>query len=307
MHGGPRELTPLWRGSARLPVMLRTAPLALASLVIGLALGPGTVSAQPSGEPVCATTMVEGGAAQVCARRDGFEVEWTARVADTAPDGQQVRTRITLDVADARDPSAEIETGPDASARSDAGRFTPRLGRAIRSVVVETCVDIRFAPDRCETHTVLLPQPESMASPGQLDRLEELVFELPIDAFIEVREELERDAVDATFDWTSDGCSAGPFRALFDEGLQQACIRHDFAYRNLGQMGLAPTDDVRARVDAQLAADITATDPGRLASGFEDALQRFGGPVFYGEDLGQLWGVPDFVVRRIATPELPTG
>lgn len=284
--------------------MLRTVSLALACLAIGLTTGSGTALARPSGAEVCETTTVEGAEAQVCARRDGFGVEWTAQVADTAAGGRPVRTRITLDVSDARDPSVEIETGPDPSERSDAGRLSPRLGRAIRSLMIETCVDIRFAPDRCETASVVLPPPESTASPEQLARLEELIFELPVDAFIEVRDAPTRSEVDATFDWTSDGCSAGPFRDLFDEGLQQACIRHDFAYRNLGQMGLAPTDDVRARVDAQLASDIETADPGRLGAGFEDALQRLGGPVFFGEDLGPLWGVPDFIVRRIATPEL---
>jgi hypothetical protein len=285
--------------------MSRTALLALAGLVVGLPIWPSAALAQPVGEEVCTTTVVDGGRADVCARRDGFGVEWTAQVADTADDGRAVDTRIILDVADAGDPSTEIRTGADGSVRSERGRFSPRLGTSIRSLTVQTCVDIRFAPDRCVVETIELPQPEPGATAGQLERLEELVFELPLDAFIDTWAAAERDGVDATFDWSSDGCSAGPFRDLFDERLQLACIRHDFAYRNLGQMGLAATDPVRAAVDAQLAADIEAVDQGRLAAGFQDALQRFGGPVFYGEDLGPLWGVPNFIVRRVATPELP--
>ena len=284
--------------------MLRTVPLVWACLATGLALGPASVVAQPSAEEVCTTSTVDGGSAQVCARRDGFGAEWTAQVADTAGDGRSVSTRLTLDVADARDPSVEIEAGPGGSVRRERGRLAPRVGTAIRSLTLQTCVDIRFAPDRCEVDTLELPEPPPGASDEQLDRLGELVFELPLDAFIETWSRADREGVDASFDWTSDGCSAGPLRDLFDESLQQACIRHDFAYRNLGQMGFAATDDVRARVDAQLAADIEAVDQGRLASGFQDALQRFGGPVFYGEELGPLWGVPDFIVRRIATPEL---
>lgn len=284
--------------------MPRTASLVSACLAIALLTGPGAALAQSTGEEVCTTSAVEGGSAQVCARRDGFGASWTAQLADAADDDRAVSTRLTLDVADARDPSVEIEAGPDGSVRRERGRLAPRVGTAIRSLTIQTCVDIRFAPDRCATETLELPQLQPGASVDQLVRLDELVFELPIDAFIESWARQDREGVDQSFDWTSDGCSAGPFRDLFDESLQQACIRHDFAYRNLGQMGLAATDDVRARVDAQLGADIEAVDQGRLATGFQDALQRFGGPVFYGEDLGPLWGVPDFIVRRISTPEL---
>jgi hypothetical protein len=284
--------------------MLRTVPIALTCLITGLAFGPASAIAQPGADEVCTTVAVDGGRAQVCARRDGFGAAWTAQVADTAEDGRSVSTRLTLDVADARDPSVELDAGPDGSVRRERGRLAPRVGTAIRSLTIQTCVDIRFAPDSCESETVGLPQPQPAASNEQLQRLDELIFGSPIDAFIETWAEPDRVGVDASFDWTSDGCSVGPLRDLFDESLQQACIRHDFAYRNLGQMGLAATDEVRARVDAQLAADIEAVDQGRLATGFQDALQRFGGPVFYGEELGPLWGVPDFIVRRISTPEL---
>ena len=71
--------------------MLRTVPLALACLAIGLTTGSGTVLAQPTGAEVCETTTVEGAEAQVCARRAGFGVEWTAQVEDTAADGRPDR------------------------------------------------------------------------------------------------------------------------------------------------------------------------------------------------------------------------
>lgn len=280
--------------------------LALLALTLWLPLVPATTLAQPSTEEVCATSGVEGAKGRICARRDGFGATWTVQLEDTADDGRPVKATISVGVEDARDPSVEIRNDDGVSVVSEAGRLAPNLGTAIRSVTIETCVDIRFLPDRCDRATVELPQAQPAASAEQLERLDELMFGLPLEAFIEVRNGERREGVDSTFDWTSDGCSAGPFRDLFDEGLQQACIRHDFAYRNLGQMGLAATDEVRQRVDAQLAADIAAVDQGRLASGFEDALRRFGGPVFYGEDLATLWGVPEFVVRRIRTPELPT-
>lgn len=284
--------------------MSRTPLLVLLTAAFGLSTITGTAEAQALGDEVCVTSELEGASGRLCARRDGFGAAWTAELADTSDDGRRVKARVGLDVEGGRDPSAELENEADATVVSEDGRFSPRIGSSLRAVSIETCVEVRFARDRCETASVTLPQLPGGATLAQQERLDELIFDMPVHDFIEVWSADARDGLDATFDWTSDGCSAGPFRELFDERLQLACIRHDFAYRNLGQMALAPTDDVRRRVDAQLAADIEALEQGRLTGGFEDTLQRFGGPVFYGEDLATLWGVPDFVVARLGTPEL---
>lgn len=286
--------------------MARVVLLVLLTLASVLLAGTTAVRAQPARDEVCVTSAVEGASGRVCARRDGFGVAWTAQLEDTVADGRPVSAEITLSVDAGRDPSARVETDADQLIVRDRGRLAPRTGTSIRSVAIETCVNVRFAPDRCQSESVSLNQPEPRATAVQLERLDELIFESPLDAFIEVWSAEEREGVDASFDWTSDGCSAGPFRELFDEDLQLACIRHDFAYRNYGQKGLAATDEVRARVDAQLASDIAALDQGGLASRFEGTLRQFGGPVFYGEDLGTLWGVPEFILRRIRTPELPS-
>lgn len=285
--------------------MSRAILLVLLTVVPGLLAGPAAVRAQALGDEVCVSSSVEGADGQVCARRSGFGIDWTARLEDTADDGRPVSAELTLGVDAGLNPSARIRTDADEPVVGERGRLAPRTGTSIRSLSLKTCVDVRFAPDPCRTESVALPQPEPVASPAQQERLDELIFDLPLDAFIEAWSAPEREGVDATFDWTSDGCSAGPFRELFDEDLQLACIRHDFAYRNLGQNGLAASDEVRARVDAQLAADIESLGQGGLASRFEGTLRQFGGPVFHGEDLGTLWGVPDVILRRIRTPELP--
>ena len=92
-------------------------------------------------------------------------------------------------------------------------------------------------------------------------------------------------------------------RGLFDDALGSACLRHDFAYRNYGQLALDPTDEIRSRVDDQLAADATTMGQGRLASGLRDALRRFAAPVFHGDDLATLWGVPGFLAERLRTEQ----
>ena len=179
---------------------------------------------------------------------------------------------------------------------STDGSFSPRVGSAIGVISIKTCVVIRFGRDRCRTSSATLPQIGSRATPAQAARLERLVFEEPIESFMAIRGQAERSGVDSSFDWESDGCSAGPFADRFDERLEAACIRHDFAYRNLGQLLFGPTDSVRRRVDEQLAADATTLGQAALAPGLFDTLQRFAAPVFYGSDLMTVWSVPDFLV-----------
>lgn len=271
------------------------------SLALVLVL-PAAAAAQPPllGEEVCVTAAVEGAIGEVCAQRSGFGAVWAVELTDTADDGRPVKATVSLEVAEASDPSALVGGGDGAGDTVRAsGDLRPRVGAALGDLTIETCVVIRFLPDRCRSASAPLLQLSSSATPTQLDRLEELVFEVPLEGFVEVRHAAERSGVEATFDWSSDGCSAGPFRELFDERLDAACLRHDFAYRNYGQLALDPTDEVRRRVDEQLAADAAAVGQGALAGGLRDTLRRFGAPVFYGDDLARLWGVPDFLIERL--------
>jgi hypothetical protein len=252
------------------------------------------------GDEVCVSAVVDGAVGEVCARRERFGANWALALTDTANDDRSVRATVSLEVGEAPDESEAIENddGVDRSVRA-SGRFSPQVGTWLGDITIETCVVVRFARDRCETASAPLPQLRSRATLAQHERLEELVFEMPLERFEEVRRTDERSAVDASFDWTSDGCSAGPLRELFDQRLGATCLRHDFAYRNFGQSFLDPTDQVRLRVDDQLALDAMAMGQGRLADGLRDSLRRFGGPVFFGDDLATLWGVPDFIADRL--------
>ena len=291
--------------ASRVPfLMLLVGALGLSATISPTEARAPDEAAQVLGEEACLVAEVEGASGRLCARREGFGATWTVELTDSADDGRPVKARVGLDVEDARDVWVDVMGGADRMVVLERGRLSPRVGSSLRSVSIEICVDLRFARDRCDSASVPLPQLPLAATAAQQARLGELVFDMSVEDFIEVWASEERGGVDATFDWTSDGCSAGPFRELFDERLQLACIRHDFAYRNLGQMGLAPTDRVRRQVDAQLAADIEVLGGGVVTGGFEGTLRRFGGPVFHGDDLAQLWGVPDFVVTRLGTPEL---
>lgn len=242
------------------------------------------------GEQVCVTAEVSGGSAEVCAHRERFGASWTLEVRDTADDGRPVRATVGLVVEEGLDQSAALQNDLGLGrAAVSSGTFSPRVGSAIGDVSVETCVIVRFGRDRCQTRSVALPQLASRASPAQLTRLEKLLFELPIDRFMAVWQQEHRSGVDADFDWSADGCSAGPFADLVDDRLEAACIRHDFAYRNLGRRFFDPTDEARRRVDEQLGTDATVLGQARVAAGLTETLQRFGAPGFYGTDLATAW------------------
>ena len=251
------------------------------------------------GDEVCMAAEVDGAAGELCARRDGFEAIWSLELADTSDDDNGVKATASLRVGDAPDETATVRIDADAARALVNGRFSPRFGTGLERVALEVCVDVRFGRDDCQVALAPLPQLPAQATAEQRERLEALAFELPLEAFMAEWGQVGRGGVDATFDWTSDGCSAGLLRGAIDERLEPACIRHDFAYRNFGQGALDPTDEVRLRADDQLAADIEAVGQERLASGFRETLQRFGGPVFHDGDLAALWGVPDFISDRL--------
>jgi hypothetical protein len=109
--------------------------------------------------------------------------------------------------------------------------------------------------------TLTLADPAG-AAPGRtvlLARAETLVSG-PLTAFLAAKA-----ATLPPFDWSDDGCSVVPDRPLgFD--FHDACLRHDFGYRNFGAGGLAldPSPARRARLDERLRADL-ATVCARMA------------------------------------------
>ena len=286
----------------------------LLALVAATAVpGAGTGSDSPApaptpppgahiGPPVCLTAEVSGAVGELCARRDRFGARWELDLTDTLADGRPVKATVELAVEGFRDLSETLENDRGAvTTVSSNGSFEPWFGVALRDISITTCVVIRFLPDRCRTRSAALPQLASRATPAQAARLEQLVFEESLQGFMAARDRAERSGVDADFDWTSDGCSAGPLAGLVGEGLEPACLRHDFAYRNYGRLFYGPTDAVRRRADEQLAADAIASGQAEIAPALSEGLQRFGAPAFFGADLLRVWPVPEFLIPFLRT------
>jgi hypothetical protein len=107
-------------------------------------------------------------------------------------------------------------------------------------------------------------------------------IEAPLDDFLRARAE-----GDPRFDWSTDGCSApvvGSRGLTFD--FYEACLRHDFGYRNLEALGRFDAAR-RLRVDERFLDDMRAScarrRPGLVRSRCRDwallfyvAVRRFG-------------------------------
>jgi len=289
------------------PLALEGVDAVRSRILEWLAVSPSTGSSATStpavapppnahlGEQVCATSAVTGAVGKLCARRDRFGASWTMELTDEEADGQNVAATVSLEVAGAPDPSEKHENDEGmGETLVEDGLFSPRAGTSIGKIAIETCVVARFRRDRCRTESVTLPQLASQGTPAQLARLRSLAFDQSIEGFMTWWRQEERSGVDLDFDWESDGCSAGPLAGRVDDRLEEACLRHDFAYRNFGNLFYDPTDSVRKRADEQLAEDAIALGQSRLAVGLTAALQQFGGPVFFGAETTVTWSIPSF-------------
>lgn len=92
---------------------------------------------------------------------------------------------------------------------------------------------------------------------GDAAVVEHLTFATDLDGFM--RERSARRRRHSHLDWETDGCSApvvGSTGRSFN--FRTACIRHDFAYRNFGRLGLLDAA-TRARVDEVFRLDLMST------------------------------------------------
>ncbi|WP_345262042.1 phospholipase A2 [Nocardioides nanhaiensis] len=75
-----------------------------------------------------------------------------------------------------------------------------------------------------------------------------------------------KTGIDATFNWSDDGCSAPAGGAGYSDRFRNACERHDFGYRNMGwgyytskNLALSSTSATKDRIDSIFLADMRRT------------------------------------------------
>ena len=103
--------------------------------------------------------------------------------------------------------------------------------------------------------TVHLPHritPPTFETP--IEAVSYVMFDVDFTTFTREKYSLKR--VFPSLDWTTDGCSAP---VVGNEGrsfnFTQACVRHDFGYRNIKRLGQF-TENVRAKIDEQFHRDL---------------------------------------------------
>jgi hypothetical protein len=89
----------------------------------------------------------------------------------------------------------------------------------------------------------------------------ETVFGLQLADFVAVRQARSSDQVSDLLDWSSDGCSGGFLTPESIDGLfGDACLRHDFGYRNFRKgPRIDPSPARKQRIDDVFLADLLAT------------------------------------------------
>lgn len=118
------------------------------------------------------------------------------------------------------------------------------MGFLLNSLVAVTSLLTVYIPNR-----ITPPTFES-----QIEAVSYVVFDLDLTTF--TREKFSLKRAYPSLDWTTDGCSAP---VIGNEGrsfnFTQACIRHDFGYRNFKKLGQF-SETVRAKVDEQFHRDL---------------------------------------------------
>jgi len=91
----------------------------------------------------------------------------------------------------------------------------------------------------------------------EIETIDHVMFDLDLVTFVRQRSFLRR--TNPQLDWTTDSCSApivGESGRSFN--FRNACIRHDFGYRNYKARGLFSADS-RIRIDEQFRRDLDAS------------------------------------------------
>jgi hypothetical protein len=121
------------------------------------------------------------------------------------------------------------------------------MGVLLTSLVAVTSLLTVQLPDRLT--------PPSFETP--IEAVSYVMFDLEFATFTRERFRLKRAY--PHLDWTTDGCSApvvgGEGRSF---NFTQACVRHDFGYRNAKRLGHF-TESTRAEIDKQFLRDLESS------------------------------------------------
>ena len=268
---------------------LREAPVFIVMALIMMFVSVTPVSAR-SAPAITGSIAISGGTATYRVQRDGWRVVYEVTVKDTANDSRCAYAKLVLDITDGFDQNART---PNVCGRNKSTKFTGRIvagsGTGLRSIKVSICIDRNLSTDPCRVTTKSIPQHnKGSLTSAQLAQLNS-IFNSSLSSFLRTRSQRP-----SPFDWNQNGCSTvykgvnlgGTYTTKF----RDACIRHDFGYRNYGgNRYYLHTDSMRQTIDLKFYNDMLAicgsSSTCRVAAkGFYEGVRKFGGKFFAGQN-----------------------
>ncbi|MBK7820516.1 MAG: hypothetical protein IPJ61_05435 [Tessaracoccus sp.] len=281
---------------------MRILGVLLLSLILMLG-GFAAVPAHAASAPVNLTISAAWAKASLKVVRTGWTVEVTGTLTDTRADGDCVYVEAVLEVDDWWDPDKRTPDFCKGKGKSRSVKLSlkPDWGSKLSRLRVRACAADSFK-DSCLEKIIKVPA-ERAAKPDLKVRVDKQM-DTSLAKFMktqkaEYAKQKEGKPTRYGLDWENDGCS-GPAKkvaARWAKVFKNACIRHDFAYRNYGGQKLrtAPTDAIRKKADDKLLSDArkrcnssyatgsrTWSECHAYAKAFHQAVRKEGGKAFYG-------------------------
>ncbi len=268
--------------------------LAVLLLALGLVVG-WSAPARAAGSPSYRTITNEWASGAFTMVRDGWSVNVSVRLTDRKA-GHCVYARVELIVDPGNNPgpvrfgnSAGGESrnncNGNGSSTTDKVRLTPVWGEGYTQVRLWVCEDNAFSDD-CTSAYAPVNQNNAQRS-DLVDEMSTYMTE-SMSAFLR-----HKAAHPGPFDWSDNGCSSPVGDAPSGFNFRNACLRHDFGYRNYGHgLTVNPTDARRDYVDNRFRSDMVNwcnanttgsrnTDCREWATIYFAAVRTRGGPSFF--------------------------
>lgn len=247
---------------------LRETSAFIIVLLAVLVFGNVTPVSARTAPTVTGTHSINGGKVEYSVTRDGWRVYFTGKVTDTVSDGRCAYARLELVVTNGLNPDERTtDVCGRNSSRPFAGYLTAGKGHSIDAIKVKICINNNnYSRDNCVENSKTVPQHrQGSLSSSQFAWIDSLST-TSLSSFMRIQSNKPSPSI---YDWREDGCSVPWYAELHTLIMQRvfknACIRHDFGYKNYGKKYYRHTDSQRLKIDNQFKSDmvhICNTTPG---------------------------------------------
>jgi hypothetical protein len=192
------------------------------------------------------TVTTSGASVTYRVQRDGWSVKFSGALTDKEG-GVCSYAILTLYVDDG--PNVKTTTNIVCGKSSQfSGRFVPRMGTGFSKIQIKLCNNLHICNEKNES----IPDHQKGFLTERQFVTMNYIFNLPLSVFLAER----RSRPIPPFDWREDGCSAKVTMMgitisypIYARLFRDACIRHDFGYKNYGKKFYNHTINQRYYID----------------------------------------------------------